>query len=1480
MAVAAQPPGGRPAIADAKPSEPGPSTRARAVPGKSVVSVLEGADMTDPEVRARVVAEMRALQQAQDESVEEKARRLGIPIRIDGPGHKVSILHDFRGDEPLYRTTKNRNAAISTGANLLAPAPYNLSGQGIKVGVWDGGSVRSTHQELTGRVTKKNSSAANDDHATHVAGTIAASGVQPAAKGMAPQATLDSYDWNSDYTEMTAAGTASASDTTGIPLSNHSYGYNATTSDMGRYEDEAVAVDAIAASLPYYLPFWAAGNEQDVLTAKGGFQSITFNGLAKNVMTIGAVEDAVSGGVRAPANGTITSFSSLGPCDDGRVKPDLVANGVDVYSSIALSNTAYDGTYDGTSMATPNALGSAVLLAQLHAREFSGRRMRASTLKSLLIHTADDRGNPGPDYTYGWGLVNVKAAADLILAHKNSLASPKIIEGTITNAAKTVDHGFTWDGTSPIRATLCWTDPAGAVQSGADSRTPNLRHNLDVKITAPNGTTVYQPFVMPFVGTWSTASMSSAATTGKNNVDNVEQVYLATPGQSGTYTITVSLDGSLTTSNQVYSLIVTGGSSTPTNPPPDVAITAPAADSTYLFSGGAVSLAATASDLALGGAPGNVARVEFLQGTTSLGIDTSAPYEIVWSPPGPGSYALTAKATDNEGVSAVSAAINIHVLSGNGAPVVSSFAPGSGKPGSTVVLTGGNFAAVGGVRFNGVNADFTVDSFGQISAIVPANATTGRITVVNPYGSGESSGDYTILEAPVLISQIYGAGGNSGAVYNRDYVELHNRSEVPINLAGWSVQYASASGTSWQSVSLSGNIAPGKYHLIGLGSGSSGAALPTVDTSGTINMSATTGKVALLDTPTMLTGSSPLGNPSIQDFVGFGTANASEGSPAPAPSSTTAIFRLGGGSTDTGNNSADFTTGVPSPRNSSSGTPVLPVITSAATATGTVNTAFSYQISATNAPTSYGAGGLPAGLTVNTATGLISGIPTGTGTTNATITATNGAGTASANLAITTNPAAGGPALLSEDFASLSTGNNTTTTGASTAWAGNANFPNVSAAYEAGGCVKLGTSNAPGFLTSKTLDLSGNGGNFTVSFKVKGWTTVEGSIRVTPTGVAAQTASYTNVMSGGFATITFNFSGGQANSTIKFETTAKRAYLDDIVVSHTVSPNPPLITTTGTLGAADSIYGSPSATPTSFTVSGTNMSTGILVTPPAGFEVSQSGAGSGYAPTQAVGAAGTIASTTIHLRLAAGINAGSYSGEVVLTSAGAAPVTLPAAISEARPKLLAITANHATKPFGDMITFGSGQTAFGTSGLVGSETVGSVTLTASGGTSSNDHPGDYSITPSDATGGTFNPANYDIDYVAGILTVIPRSYADWLLLYPTLAQTGLTDDPDGDGQRNLMEYFAGTHPGISNAQPITFSRNGNILTFTYRRAKGTTGVTGLVRWSPDLTNATWSAAGINETSEDMGDHDVVTATLEVPPGTRGIFMRLEATRAP
>ncbi len=908
-------------------------------PASEVVQLLQTADMSDPEARANIVAQMTQIEESRMDAVLDKADQLGVPVRIDELGGKVSILHDFRGDQPLYRTTNNKNAGISTGANLLQAAPYGLDGTNVKVGVWDAGSIRDTHRELTGRVTKKNATAALDDHATHVAGTIGSAGVDANAKGMATKSAIDSYDWNNDYAEMTASGAATATALTAVPLSNHSYGYGAATADMGRYESEARTLDALAWALPYYLPFWAAGNEQGSLTALGGYQSITFNSLAKNILTIGAVNDAVVAGVRAPASGAMSSFSSWGPCDDGRIKPDLVANGVTVYSSTGGSDSTY-AAYSGTSMATPNAIGSAALIQQLYATTF-GQRPRASLLKALLIHTADDLGNPGPDYKFGWGLINAKSTADIILAQKANPAAPRILENSLTASVKSVTTTFTWDGVSPIRATLCWTDPAGAAQTAADSRTPNLMHDLDLKVTGPDGLTVYMPYIMPFVGVWTNAAMSAAATTGKNKVDNTEQVLIAAPNRAGAYTVTVSMAGLLTTNSQPYSLVVTGVSSTtapnpsptptptpsptpaPINPAPTVRFTSPASG-TSLSLGSQTTLAATASDLTATGAAGIISKVEFFSGSTLLGVDTTAPYSLVWKPAAAGNYSLIARGTDSQGAVGNSSAVTVVVVAPLPAPTIASIAPASGSVGTSIVINGTNLSAVTGVQFNGIAASvWKLISATQLSATVPLGATTGSVRVSTATANATSPGVFTVTSpaARVLISQIYAGGGRWWSDCSNDYVELHNPSTIPAALDGWSLQLTGGSGSRWTVVSLKGTIPARGYYLVALAGGSFSYNLPKSDASGSYDLAVLQGKVALMKTITPLAVSSPAGLATLQDFVGYGSVNAYEGTaPAISPDRYYAIFRADAGATDTNQNALDFGWNYASPRNSA--TPV------------------------------------------------------------------------------------------------------------------------------------------------------------------------------------------------------------------------------------------------------------------------------------------------------------------------------------------------------------------------------------------------------------------------------------------------------------------------------------------------------------------------------------------------------------------------------
>jgi len=169
----------------------------------------------------------------------------------------------------------------------------------------------------------------------------------------------------------------------------------------------------------------------------------------------------------------------------------------------------------------------------------------------------------------------------------------------------------------------------------------------------------------------------------------------------------------------------------------------------------------------------------------------------------------------------------------------------------------------------------------------------------------------------IVISQISGGGGNGAAPYLNDYVELYNRGSLPVDITGWSLQYASSTGSTWSTTNLIGTIPPGHYYLIQQQAGvGTGAALPAPDAIGVINLSAVTGKVALVNSGVVLAGNCPSGA-NIIDFVGYGSADCSEGpAPAVAADNLTAEFRNSDGCDDSDRNSLDFALGSPAPRNS------------------------------------------------------------------------------------------------------------------------------------------------------------------------------------------------------------------------------------------------------------------------------------------------------------------------------------------------------------------------------------------------------------------------------------------------------------------------------------------------------------------------------------------------------------------------------------
>ena len=212
----------------------------------------------------------------------------------------------------------------------------------------------------------------------------------------------------------------------------------------------------------------------------------------------------------------------------------------------------------------------------------------------------------------------------------------------------------------------------------------------------------------------------------------------------------------------------------------------------------------------------------------------------------------------------------------------------------------------------------TDDNSADFSVASPAPRNTASpVHVCEGGGDPDPDPDPEPVDG-VVISQVYGGGGNSGATYKQDFIELYNGTDSAVDLDGWSVQYASASGTSWSVTPLTGTIEPGGYFLIGQALGAGGTVdLPTPDVTGTTNMSGSQAKVALVDSTGALAGSCPVDD--TVDFAGWGSANCWEGSgPAPGTNNSTAILRLNGGCVDTDDNASDFETGTPAPRNTES----------------------------------------------------------------------------------------------------------------------------------------------------------------------------------------------------------------------------------------------------------------------------------------------------------------------------------------------------------------------------------------------------------------------------------------------------------------------------------------------------------------------------------------------------------------------------------
>lgn len=460
----------------------------------ALISTTLHAQTYDQRQRLKQLAEELSVEyQVKRAEAEAFARQMGIPIRVSDKGVTME-LQRIEDGIPMYYVTQNLNAARTISTNKVWPgggAGFDLTGSMETLGVWDEGRVRSEHQEFgINRVTQQDGASINSDHATHVAGTMVATGVQANAKGMAYQASLHAYYWDDDLGEMADAAA------NGLRVSNHSYGlrtgWDVTTTQwnwfgsttisptksylFGFYGSQARTTDNIAYNAPNYLIVKSSGNnrlqgppQQPLTHTHNGFGSFTDThdpdcapqgydclegmALAKNVITVGSVND-ITGGYSQPSGVVIAAYSSWGPTDDGRIKPDIVANGQSVYSPVAynpagnLSSISY-ANESGTSMAAPNASGSIGLLLQHHRNLYGDNALRSATLKGIVIHTADEAGsNPGPDYQFGWGLMNTRKATQLM--QDNFERGGSHFYELILNQSETIEFQISSNGDSPL----------------------------------------------------------------------------------------------------------------------------------------------------------------------------------------------------------------------------------------------------------------------------------------------------------------------------------------------------------------------------------------------------------------------------------------------------------------------------------------------------------------------------------------------------------------------------------------------------------------------------------------------------------------------------------------------------------------------------------------------------------------------------------------------------------------------------------------------------------------------------------------------------------------------------------------------------------------------------------------------------------------------------------------------------------------------
>lgn len=543
------------------------------VPGVSYAQ--EGKDL-DYIVQNSNVRELEILSQrfmTEREANYEKAVKRAIELNMPISGYNeeegyVFSLEKITEDGGLvyYRTFNN----VSSGSSLTTVRAHYLhelgiEGQGMKIGIWDGGIPVAAHVSFLGRVVTKDNGAevtqspgTGVSHATHVAGTLAANENIPDIKGFMPQAEIWANNWQGDVSEMATQASQ------GLLVSNHSYGLDASLNPwgvgfFGRYGSDARDYDQIAFNAPLYTIVFAAGNDRasasgssGMFPSKGGRDLLTQGGVSKNTVVVASAHGIQN--YTSPSNVALSNFSNYGPTDDFRIKPDITTKGHFVKSAWP-GGPASTNTESGTSMAAPAASGVFGLWQQYYNQKNPGTWMRSSTVRALMAHTALEAGPAnGPDYMFGWGLLNAEEGAKVI--EENGEGYSVIAEHTLTSGSVFEFPFERVDGSNiPLTVTIAWVDaPGTAINTGVDLPINSLVNDLDLRVINIDTNEEYMPWRL--VKSFTTTG-NGIAEKADNDVDNIEKVELGVV-DGGNYKVVVSHKGSLAGGSQEFSIIMSG----------------------------------------------------------------------------------------------------------------------------------------------------------------------------------------------------------------------------------------------------------------------------------------------------------------------------------------------------------------------------------------------------------------------------------------------------------------------------------------------------------------------------------------------------------------------------------------------------------------------------------------------------------------------------------------------------------------------------------------------------------------------------------------------------------------------------------------------------------------------------------------------------------------------------------------------------------